>query len=56
MPLIQVDGGRIDGEVVKHFAQCLMWLVAEHLARDHEYLTAVEMIERPLGQFCSATK
>ena len=46
MPLVEVNGGRIDGEVVKHRAQCLMWPIAEHLARDHEYLAAVEMIEK----------
>ena len=42
----KVNRGRIDGEVVKHRAQCLTWPIAEHLARDHEYLAAVEVIEK----------
>jgi len=46
MPLVEVNRGRIDGEVVKHRAQYLTWPVAEHLARDHEYLAAVEVIEK----------
>jgi hypothetical protein len=47
MPLVEVNRGRVDGEVVKHRAQRLMWAVAEHLARYHEYLAAVEVIGRP---------
>jgi hypothetical protein len=35
-PLVEVDRGRIDGQVVKHRTQCLAWRIAEHLARDHE--------------------
>ena len=46
MPLVEVNRGRIDGEMVKHRAQRLTWLLAEHLARDHEYLAAVEVIEK----------
>jgi hypothetical protein len=46
MPLIEVNRGRIDGEVAEHRAQCLTWPVAEHLARDHEYLAAAEVIEK----------
>ena len=45
-PLVEVNRSRIDGEVVKHCAQCLTWPIAEHLARDHEYLAAVEVIEK----------
>ena len=45
MPLVEVDGGRVDGEVAEHRAQCLTWPVAEHLTRDHEYLAAVEVVE-----------
>ena len=43
--LVEVNRGRIDSEVVKDLAQCLTWPIAEHLARDHEYLAAVEVIE-----------
>jgi hypothetical protein len=32
--------------VVKHRAQCLTWPIAEYLARDHEHLAAVEVIEK----------
>src|SRR5271169_4768184 len=46
MPLVEVNGGRVDGEVAEHRAQCLTWPVAEHLARDHEYLAAVEVVEK----------
>ena len=46
MPLVEVDCGRVDGEVAEHRAQCLTWPVAEHLARDHEYLAAVEVLEK----------
>ena len=46
MPLAGVSRGRIDGEVVKHRAQCLARPIAEHFARDHEYLAAVEVIEK----------
>lgn len=46
MPLVEVNRGRVDGEVVKHRAQCLTWPIVEHLARDDEYLTAVEVIEK----------
>jgi hypothetical protein len=46
MPLAGINRGRIDAEVVKHRAQCLLWPVAEHLARDHEHLAAVEVIEK----------
>jgi hypothetical protein len=46
IPLVEVNRGRIDGEVVKHCAQRLTWPIAEHLARDHEYLPAVEVIEK----------
>jgi hypothetical protein len=45
VPLVEVNRGRIDGEVLKHRAQCLAWSVAEHLARDDVYLAAVEVIE-----------
>ena len=45
-PLSEVNRGRIDSEVVKHCAQCLTWPIAEHLARDHEYPAAVEVIEK----------
>ena len=45
MPFAGVSRGRIDAEVVKHRAQCLSWPVPEHLARDHEHLAAVEVIE-----------
>jgi hypothetical protein len=37
---------RIDGEVAEHRAQCLAWPLAEYLARDHEHLAAVEVIEK----------
>jgi len=46
MPLVKVDGGRIDREVGEHRAERLAWPLAEHLACDHEYLTAVEVIEK----------
>jgi hypothetical protein len=46
MPLVKVDRGRVDGEVVEHRAERLTWPVAEHLVRDHEYLAAVEVIEK----------
>ena len=46
MPLVEVSRGRIHGEVVQHRAQCLSWPIAEHFARDHEYLAAVEVIEK----------
>jgi hypothetical protein len=46
MPLVEVNRGRIGGEVVKYRAQRLTWPVAEHLARDHEYLAAVEVVEK----------
>ena len=45
MSLVEVNCSRIDGEVIEHRAQCLAWPIAEHLARDHEYLAAVEVIE-----------
>jgi len=45
-PPFEVNRCRIDGEVVKHRAQCLMWPITEHLAPDHEYLAAVEVIEK----------
>lgn len=45
MPLVGVNRGRIDSEVVKHGVQYLTRPVAEHLARDHEDLTAIEVIE-----------
>jgi hypothetical protein len=45
-PPFEVNRCRIDGEVVEHRAQCLTWPIAEHLARDHEYLRAVEVIEK----------
>ena len=44
--LVKASRGRIDSEVVKHLAQCLTWPIAEHVARDHEYLAAVEVIEK----------
>ncbi len=46
IPLVEVNCGWIDSEVVKHRAQRLTGPVAEHLARDHEYLAAVEVIEK----------
>ena len=46
MPLVKVNRSRIDREVVKHRAQCLAWPIAEHLACDHEYLAAVEVIQK----------
>jgi hypothetical protein len=46
MPLVEANCGRIDGEVLEHRAQCLAWPIAEHLGCDHEYLAAVEMIEK----------
>ena len=46
MPLAEVNRGRIDSEVAKHRAQCLTWLIAEHLAGDHEHLAAAEVIEK----------
>lgn len=46
MPLVEVSRGQIHGDVVKHRAQCLSWPIAEHFARDHEYLAAVEVIEK----------
>ncbi len=46
MLLAGVHRGRVNPEVVKHRAQCLTRPVAEHLARDHEYLAAVEVIEK----------
>jgi hypothetical protein len=45
-PSVEIHRGRIDSEVVKHRAQRLAWAIAEDLARDHEYLTAVEVIEK----------
>ena len=45
-PLVEVNRGRIDAEVVQHRAQCLTWPIAEHLARDDEYLVAVEEIKK----------
>jgi hypothetical protein len=45
-PSVEIHRGRIDSEVVKHRAQRLTWAIAEDLARDHEYLTAVEVIEK----------
>src|ERR1700735_1520189 len=45
-PPFEVNRGRIDGEVAKHRAQCLAWPIAELLARDDEYLAAVEVIEK----------
>jgi hypothetical protein len=46
MPLVKVNRSRIDADVVEHRAQRLAWAIAEHLARDHHYLTAVEVIEK----------
>ncbi len=46
MPLVKVDCGWINGEVVEHRAQRFTWPIAEHLARDHEYLAAFEVIEK----------
>ncbi len=46
MPLVEVNRGRIDAEVAKHRAQCLTWPIAENLARDHEHLAAVEVLEK----------
>jgi hypothetical protein len=40
MLLVDVNPGRIDGEVVEHRAQHLTWPIAEHVARDHEYLAS----------------
>ena len=45
IPLVEVSRGRVDREVAEHRAQCLAWPVAEHLARDHEDLAAVEVVE-----------
>ena len=36
--------------MVKHRAQRLTWPIAEHLARDHEHLAAVEVIEKRRDQ------
>jgi hypothetical protein len=47
MPLVKVNRGRIGPDVVEHRAQRLAWPIAEHLARDHDDLTAVEVIEKP---------
>ena len=46
MPLVKVDCGWINGEMVEHGAQCCTWPVAEHFARDNEYLAAVKVIEK----------
>ena len=46
LPLVEVNRAGIDGEVAKHRAQRLTWPIAEHLARDHEHLAAVEVIEK----------
>jgi hypothetical protein len=45
MPFVEINRSRIDCEVVKHRGQRLTWLIAEHLARDHEYLALVEVIK-----------
>jgi hypothetical protein len=45
MPFVEVSCDRVDGEVAEHRAQCLTGPVAEHLARDHEHLAAVEVVE-----------
>ena len=44
--LVEVSGGRVDPEVAEHRAQGLTGPVAEHLARDYEYLAAVEVVEK----------
>ena len=46
MPLVKVNRSRIDADVVEHRAQRLAWVIAEHLARDHHHLSAVEVIEK----------
>jgi hypothetical protein len=45
MPLVKVNRSRIDADVVEHRAQRLAGAIAEHFARDHYYLAAVEVIE-----------
>ena len=46
MPLVKVNRGRIDPEVAEHRDQRFAWPVPEYLARDHEYLIALEVIEK----------
>lgn len=46
MPRIEINRGRVDGEMVKQCAQRLAWPVTEHLGRDHEHLAAVEVTEK----------
>jgi hypothetical protein len=43
---VEVNRSRIDGEVAEHRAERLPWSVAEHLARDNEYLAALEVTEK----------
>jgi hypothetical protein len=46
LPLpVQVHRGRM-ARWSNTALKCLMWPIAEDLARDHEYLTAVEVIEK----------
>ena len=46
VPLFEVDCGWVDGEVAEHSVQCRTGVVAKHLASDHQYLTAVEIVEK----------
>jgi hypothetical protein len=44
--LVEVSPRGIDPEVVKHRGERRSRSLAEHLARDHEYLAPIEVIEK----------
>jgi hypothetical protein len=46
VPLFEVGCGRVDGKVAEHRIQCLTGVVAEHFAGGHQYLAAVEVVEK----------